>query len=182
MIIGSYNSWSYLPVSSRWMKWLRPFFVSQDGKILDQYEAGVRCFDLQIRYDNKENGFVHSNGIISHTGYFIYDLVELHHKAYKGEKIYVRIKLNGKVDSKVEYMFRMKCRYLESRFPYLNFVGGSYKKNGREWNVWTFSTKQISICEKVAPFFAIRKRWALKNNDDIIKKGTDKDCIMIDFV
>ena len=87
MILGSHNSWSYLSVK-QW--WLRPFsFIAkcQDLSIIEQYNLGVRCFDLRIRFDKNPNLKV-CHGIFEYNAYFILsDLKWLNDK----KDVYVRI-------------------------------------------------------------------------------------------
>ena len=65
MIVGSHNSWSYLP-SKKW--WMAPFkFMAkcQDLNIIEQYEIGVRCFDLRVRF-NKKGEFILGHGFMQY--------------------------------------------------------------------------------------------------------------------
>jgi len=48
MILGSHNSWSYLPPKKWYMKPFRFTAQCQDWDIKTQYEHGVRCFDLRL--------------------------------------------------------------------------------------------------------------------------------------
>ena len=55
MILGSHNSWSYLPPKHWWM-WSFHFMAKcQRVDIREQYEKyGVRCFDLRVRWKKWE--------------------------------------------------------------------------------------------------------------------------------
>ena len=65
-ILGSHNSWSYLPVRKWWMKPLTFAAKCQDLNIKDQYNIyNVRCFDLRIRFDEND-GLIVAHGIIEY--------------------------------------------------------------------------------------------------------------------
>ena len=65
-ILGSHNSWSYLPVRKWWMKPLIFAAKCQDLNIKDQYNIyNVRCFDLRIRFDEND-GLIVAHGIIEY--------------------------------------------------------------------------------------------------------------------
>ena len=52
MILGSHNSWSYLPVESWWMHLLKFTAKCQSVDIKTQYEKyGIRCFDLRLQFN-----------------------------------------------------------------------------------------------------------------------------------
>ena len=51
MILGSHNSWSYLPPKHWWMWPIHFMAKCQRVDIREQYEKyGVRCFDLRVRW------------------------------------------------------------------------------------------------------------------------------------
>ena len=56
VILGSHNSWSYLPVKRWWMRPIAFMARCQRIDIRRQYEMGVRCFDLRIFFDNNHLG------------------------------------------------------------------------------------------------------------------------------
>lgn len=52
-MLGSHNSFSYLPIRA-WYLWiLRPWVRCQDLDIGEQYAQGVRYFDLRLRFGKK---------------------------------------------------------------------------------------------------------------------------------
>lgn len=79
MIIGSHDSMTYLR-SERW--WMRPFECwarCQSKSIQEQYDKGVRYFDLRIRFDN--NGVPYfAHGLMAYdkrvTVYKVLDFLE----------------------------------------------------------------------------------------------------------
>ena len=54
MMLGSHNSWSYLPAKKWWMSPFKFVAKCQNINIRDQYNIyNVRCFDLRIRFNDK---------------------------------------------------------------------------------------------------------------------------------
>lgn len=64
-MLGSHNSLSYLPTKG-WRKILTPWVRCQSLTIEEQYEKGVRYFDLRVKIvDGKGWCFCHNNAIFS---------------------------------------------------------------------------------------------------------------------
>lgn len=59
-MIGSHNSMSYLPPRNIWGKITRLWNKCQDKTIEEQYEAGIRYFDIRINLYNYRWHFVHN--------------------------------------------------------------------------------------------------------------------------
>lgn len=51
MIIGTHNSMTYLRPKQWWGYLFIPFWRCQNKTIREQWDAGVRCFDLRITFD-----------------------------------------------------------------------------------------------------------------------------------
>lgn len=67
-MIGSHNSMSYLPIRG-WRKVLAPWARCQNLTLQQQYELGVRYFDIRIKKINDVWHFVHNNadlGLYAH--------------------------------------------------------------------------------------------------------------------
>ena len=133
MILGSHNSWSYLPVRKWWMKPIAFMARCQSVDIRTQYEMGVRCFDLRIRYN--EDGLIIAHGIIEYDysiGSLIRDLEWLNEKG----DCYVMLlfearnlcQYNGLDASR----FRNFCKHMES---YCNTIHWWCGRNLYNWIV-----------------------------------------------
>ena len=61
MILGSHNSWSFLPPKKWWQRALAFTARCQRLNIKEQYNAGVRCFDLRLRYKDGTMYVVHNS-------------------------------------------------------------------------------------------------------------------------
>ena len=187
MIIGSHNSWSCFPVKRWWMKLIAFTARCQSKNIVEQYELGVRCFDLRIRFEK-------GKPIVAH-GIIEYDITEkdlletLTYLNMKGDT-YVRILhevrtkkqyTNESVDNFVDYVQK-----LEGRFSNIKFWCGKNLYNWEnDYNFWytpSCEEKYSSVC----PPKILDDWWpwlyARLNNKKIIKEGTNKDILLIDFV
>lgn len=61
-MLGSHNSISYLPIRG-WRRVLRPWVRCQDQTLLEQYDNGVRYFDIRIRRKDNAWVFCHNSAI-----------------------------------------------------------------------------------------------------------------------
>jgi len=50
-MLGSHNSFSYLTPTKWWMKLLSPWSKCQNKTIVEQYNAGVRYFDVRVAFN-----------------------------------------------------------------------------------------------------------------------------------
>lgn len=61
-MLGSHNSLSYLPIKG-WRKILKPWAKCQDKTLEEQYNSGIRYFDLRVRKESDEWWYCHNNAI-----------------------------------------------------------------------------------------------------------------------
>lgn len=52
-MIGSHNTFSYLPIKNRWRKIFKPWYKCQDKDIIQQIDNGARFFDIRVKFDKK---------------------------------------------------------------------------------------------------------------------------------
>ncbi|MGN0144129.1 MAG: hypothetical protein ACI398_04050 [Clostridium sp.] len=66
VIIGSHNSLSYLK-PKHWYQWIfYPWARCQSKTLKEQYDSGVRYFDIRVRFDKNNNVvFCHNNTIFN---------------------------------------------------------------------------------------------------------------------
>lgn len=63
-MIGSHNTFSYLPIKNRWRKIFKPWYKCQDKTILKQINVGARFFDIRVKFDKKGNLQIVHNKIV----------------------------------------------------------------------------------------------------------------------
>lgn len=186
MILGSHNSWSYLPPKKWWMKPFRFIARCQDWDIKTQYENGVRCFDLRIQYDNDTLQVVHGSMIYKITcAELLEDLKWLNEQC----GVYVRVlhdARNKKVyNDHAVHNFKQDCAAFEQLYPNIKFWCG---RNLYNWAV-DYEFNNYPSCEEnyssvILPKYddIYPRYYAKKYNKKVYKKGTDKDILLIDFV
>lgn len=143
MNIGSHNSLSY-KYPEKW--WMRPFhFVAkcQNVDFIQQYNLGVRVFDLRIAFGS--DGFVQ----VKH-GYMVFKVSGLYLDSFlkfldeKGD-CYLRVILEFNSKPKdidyQEYRFKQTCEFLEKAYSNIKFFGGNRKY---DWKViYEFKNKDV---------------------------------------
>lgn len=186
MILGSHNSWSYLPPKKWYMKPLRFTAQCQDWDIKTQYEHGVRCFDLRLRYDKDTLQVVHGEIIFKITcGQLLEDLGWLN--AHKD--VYVRVIHDVRTKKQYEKSsrkhFKNDCAAFEKLFKNIKFYNAQNLYN-RETeydfknNPTCLELYSSVVGSKVDDLYP--RYYAKKNNKKIYQEGTTKQILMIDFV
>lgn len=191
MVIGSHNSWSYLP-PKHW--WIRPFaFIArcQNVDIKTQYKKyGVRCFDLRILFD-KEGELCLAHGFCRYK----YSQAQLFADLYwlNTQKEYCYIRVLHEVRRKSQYTinnvhrFRHLCLVLEETYKNLHFWCG---RNLYNWEFDYYFSRIEPTCEELyasvsAPKWIddwIPQCFAKFHNKHIIQAGTKCNILLIDFV
>lgn len=188
-ILGTHNSWSYLPERKQWMKCTRFLAKCQNCDIKTQYYTGVRCFDLRLRWSDKYQDFVLCHGITTYVGDYEFDLSWLNIKAQEQkEGIYVRVLLedSGKANEFVDEEFFKICKQLEENHPFLCFFGGfPARKRWRQYiyrfkEEYSIDEKHGSVCGKFLT--KIPYIYSKLNNHKILQEGTNCKILMIDFI
>lgn len=189
MILGSHNSWSYLPVRKWWMKLLAFTARCQNIDIPAQHEYGVRCFDLRLRFDVSHVPVI-AHGSIEYK-YTPQQLREdLEYLNSKGNS-YVRIL--HEVRSKKEYTASSKedfvyyCHLFQQMFPNISFWCG---RNLYNWEYdFHFNTEEPS-CEEYYASVRLPKiiddwwpwLYARLNNKKIKSQSHQSDILLLDYV
>lgn len=187
-ILGSHNSWSYLPVR-QW--WLRPFaFMArcQSVGIAQQYERyGVRCFDLRIREKNGE--IVVAHGLAEYDITYRQLLDDLEYLDSKGD-CYVRVihevRTKKEHDQSATNGFYAFCNIISYNYKNIRFWGG---RNLYDWGVdyyfvWVLSCEEAYSSVKKPRLLDDWFPWlyARLHNKKLRERGTDKNVLLIDFV
>lgn len=188
MILGSHNSWTYLPIK-QW--WLYPFnFIAkcQEVDIRAQYEEyGVRCFDLRIRF-NKKNEMEIAHGLVSYKISYSKLIEDLEYLNSKGD-CYIRIlhEVRNKFQKSNQSLFRQYCEKFESEFKNIKFFGGYELLNNKALYEFSNSPRCIERHTSVQrPIFDTTKMYAKWNNISNIAlfnlSSENNDILLIDYV
>lgn len=196
-ILGSHNTWSY----RKPLKWLmRPFhFIGkcQSKTLKEQYiDYDVQLFDLRMRWHDDLWYLAHGSMIFNITVAEAMAHLELLYKD-NPKKVYVRVLLEyneDDVDSEIITKFKTECAQLVTDYPQFTFVCGKLKST---WETLYDFGNDITIEEKYSSVTSLfdsdskllkvvddwyPRLYAKLNNADIYKEGTDKECLLIDFV
>lgn len=181
--LASHNTMTYLPVK-QW--YLKPFgFMAkcQSKTIFEQYDLGVRCFDIRIRYNENVPEFAH--GLITYKENVNAILKAFHD--YIKESVTLRIILETNKEDKVqEYNFYCFCRYIATAFSKFNGCGGYRKYDWKPMFYFTYSEptfdQKVSSMtwKKIDDWFPYL--YARLMNKRNVRKGTNKDWLMLDFI
>lgn len=191
MILGSHNSWSYLPPRKWWMKPIGFMAKCQRVDIRTQYEKyGVRCFDLRVRFNKYGLGIV-AHGIVEYcfTASKIYeDLAWLDSKGDCMVRVIHEIRSFRQYKKRRLDLFRHFCERLEDEYKNIRFwcgrelFGWGYDYHFPGYDEPTCEERYASVC----PPKLIDDWWpwlfARRKNRDIFAAGTKKDILLMDFV
>lgn len=179
MKLASHNSISYAPVVQWYFK---PFFwvtKCQSKSIEEQYNAGVKYFDIRL------DGGIPAHGLI-HYKARILDIFEYLNS--KGDCT-VRILCEN---LKKEEEFKFSCKVLENHYKDIVFCGG-WDRNNRSNIVYKFKNPEPSCEDLYSSFiqYLPNSKWYHKLFgvfpllfDKFIKKDitSDKEYLMLDFI
>lgn len=159
----------------------------QDKTIQEQYELGVRCFDLHLRYEYFLIRVVHGPVVYNYKlSQLQDDLKWLNGKKDVAVRLLLDTRTKKSYTEEQRTWFDSSCRIWEEMFPHIQFWCG---RNLYNWEVeYNFQTepsceeKYSSVCKP-----RIWDNWwprffAWRNNKKIKKEGTTKDFLLIDFV
>ena len=189
MILGSHNSWSYLPVRKWWMRPIAFMARCQRADIKTQYEKyGVRCFDLRVRFNEYGLGVV-AHGIVEYcyTASKIYeDLAWLNGKGDAYVRVIHEVRTARQYKNRRLDLFKYFCLRIEEEYKNIHFWCG---RNLLCWGYdYHFKADEPTCEEKyasVCPPKLIDDWWpwlfARRNNRGILAAGTKKDILLIDF-
>lgn len=189
---------------------MKPFaFMARCQRIgvMNQYDAGVRMFDIRLRFDALSIPVLFG-GLISKP-FLCHGLIEYEHERNFIESIFSILDSKGdccvrmvlettKRDTYQENYFHWFCWYCSDVYKNIKFVGGN---NRTDWlcehPIYHFKNELPSIEHAYASAttrFPNGKRWlgfiddlypydyAKRYNRKSLEKGTDKEWLMLDFV
>jgi len=189
MKIQSHNSWTYLKPKKFWMKLIRFTAKCQSVDIYDQYYLyDVKAFDLRIRFD-KNGNLVIAHGLVEFDYTYdelIKDLEFLNNVRGFTVRILHEIRNKKQNENKNLVKFIEFCADVQRRFKNIDFYGG---QSVYDWHVdynfkktFTEDNHYASVCLPKVIDDWFPWLYAVLHNKKALKKGTDKDLLVIDFV
>lgn len=185
--------------------WMRPFHFMgkcQSKTLREQYcDYNVQLFDLRMRWHNDLWYVAHGSMIFDITVAEALTDLELLYNAERSwnanpGKIYVRVLLeyNGDVSTRIKEKFKTGCEQLVSDFPQFTFICGKLKSTwetlydfGNELTMEEKHSSVTSLFDSGSKLLKVVEYWcpwlyAKLNNAGIYKKGTEKECLLLDFI
>lgn len=187
--LGSHNSMTYLPPKKWYLYPFRFMARCQSKTIEEQYELGIRMFDIRIAFDKKGRPeFRH--GLIAYKG----EVEPIFKFLNERKDTHVRLLLEEYRDDKTsiqEVLFALACNVWKVQYPHIKFFGGRRK---RDWSKIvdfdyepeydnkysscnTPDGKTGTVLDDLWPWL-----YAKLHNKKSIEKGTDKPWLLLDFV
>lgn len=172
MKLASHNSWSYAKPKYWYMYPFRFMVKCQKHSIPNQWNAGVRMFDLRLFFDKKNN-------LLVRHGIFSFDIspeklfADLGYLDDRGKKepVYVRIILeqNHHVKSQEyqEQKFISYCEMITKTFKNIYFLEGRRKYDWKQLYNTGFDTPHVTHCysSTTSMFGSNKDKWYAKIDD-----------------
>ena len=157
--------------------------------IKTQYEMGVRCFDLRVRFNQYGLGIV-AHGVVEYcyTASKIYeDLAWLNERGDCCVRVIHEIRSAKQYKSRDIHRFRNFCSTIEHDYRYIHFWCG---RNLFCWGYdYHFSGAEPTCEERYASVRSPRLiddwwpwLYARLHNRKILREGTDKEILLIDYI
>jgi hypothetical protein len=185
MKLASHNSWSFNKPAKWYMKPFQFIAKCQSKNIKEQYNAGVRLFDLRVRFVKKHPYLYHGTMCF---GRLNYDDLEYLDKL-KDVTVRVMLEFNSEPkDIKDQIsMFRDFVINLTATFCSTKFVGGRVKYSWETvvsnlYDIEPDIDNQYSSAKGNKIDNLYPKAWADKNNTKVLAAGTTKPWLMMDFI
>lgn len=181
MKLGTHNSMTYLKPKKWWMYPFRFMAKCQSLTIEEQYEYGIRHFDLRVTFD-KHGSIEFKHGLVSYDG-SVYTVLEYLNSIK--EPVYCKFWLELTSSNKEqEDLFKYYCEIFEKHYKNIKFYGGKNKKGTVLYN---FSNKEPDLDYDFAsarkPLFDDLWPWLYaKLNNRKAKKNCKKNLLILDFV
>lgn len=181
MKLGTHNSMTYLKPKHWWMYPFRFMARCQNLTIEQQYEYGVRYFDLRVKY-NKNNGLEFKHGLMTYKGR-VYDI--LNYLDSRKEPVYCKFCLEiSKEDKEQEDLFKYYCEIFEKHYKNIKFYGG-HSKAKRDIYLFKVKEPDLDYCFASGHKPLIDDLWPwlyAKLHNRKAKARCKKKILILDFV
>lgn len=194
-MLGSHNSCTYLPCKHWWMYLINWAAKCQSKTLSEQFHAGVRYFDIRVKWNEKDKEWVLAHGLVEYKGKLNRILETLNSLAvFYNEDIYVRflIEYNKIPDDEATKIINLKAYVgnARGRFPRL-----TYHLIETKWDEKVIEeyTKYIYLIHKYSSvlgwkrflwipycYAKLHNKEAKEKYEDIIK--SEGSVLMMDFI
>lgn len=147
--LGTHNSMTYLTPDSLKMFAMIPFAKCQSFTFKQQYDFGVRLFDLRIRFLNGVPCFAHGEVEFSkENAYTVLDF--LNEKG--GCAVIFALENSEKIGNSQNEQFQALCKECLEKYPNVQFTGGWAKYPGNHPVIFRFEGPGVSRIENYKVF------------------------------
>lgn len=148
--LGTHNSMTYQKPSGDWKKiTMWPFAKCQSLTYEQQYDFGVRLFDLRIRFINNIPYFAH--GELEFCGVDANTVIDFLNK--KGDcAVILALENNAAIGNTQDEQFQIFCKECLEKYPNVTFTGGWAKYPGNHPTIYKFEGSGVSRDEKYKVF------------------------------
>jgi hypothetical protein len=174
------------------------FAKCQSLNILQQYNKGARMFDMRIKFKVDLKAWdkpYFSHGLTTYRQDINTVLTDLNSLAKTDDtKIVIRLMLEEYYDDHDNYnetYFVSFCKAVQFKYPNIEFYGGYRKWDFKQLYDFKSSISEYDIDQNHSSWVSSKNKrtwciipwvYAKLNNKKIVKQGTDKKYLMIDFV
>ena len=181
MKLASHNSGTGEKPYNIWAKLFGIFCKCQDKTIAEQYQTGVRLFDLRVREIDGVWRLCHGIAQYSKTLDEVFtEFLALHYKT--NEDLIVMLTYEGKVSPSKEYWFIEEMTSMVSKYPYILLGSISIKKP--KWKTLVMTKNQPTCIQNYPKLIGWKALLPIPILWNIFKKTIDSDeCyVMEDFI
>lgn len=197
--LASHDSMTYLKPKKWWQRLGNFLAKCQSKTIVEQLEYGVSMFDLRIRSCGDSLIFAHGLAEYGADVFEVLNALDFGSRARSisdtnYDKISVRLLLEEAYDDDSdtnEVAFIKFCKLCEEQYPNLEFCGAYRKWDWKQIYKFNSNLTEDDIDQNHSSFVSSKGKrtwcfipwlYAKLNNKKILKKGTDKKYLMIDFI
>lgn len=174
--LGTHNSMTYLtPIGAlQVLAW--PTGKCQDLTIEEQYEFGVRLFDLRIRFEDKDTPYF-AHGFLEFRKKKVTDVLDF----LNGKRdcvVNLVMESFGKVQDTQDAFFVDFCKMSEATYKEITFIGGWSKFPASGHSLYTFAPKERIQKNEVYKVFTLLNQGIQEGKSEIQNpSGNGKDVL-----
>lgn len=181
MKLGTHNSITYLEPQKWYMKPFQFIAKCQNKTIEEQYNSGVRLFDIRVSFTD-EGLLEFRHGLMKYKGN-VYDIFNKINSFE--ESCYVRLWLEiTKEDIYQEGSFKRVCKLVEEKYPNIKFFDGKRKFDQRTIYQFKYSkplTKEVYASYQL-PKIDDLWPWLYAKIHNKKAKAEEDEYLMLDFI
>lgn len=155
--LGTHNSMTYMKPRTTQMLAMWPFAKCQSMTYTEQYDFGVRFFDLRIRFIDGKPYFAH--GEVEFTEVDAYTVLDYLNQ--KGDcAVNLVLENTSKIGETQHEAFKALCKEAVEKYKNIHFIGGWTKYPGDHPVIYNFNTPGVNREERYKVFTLLNEAVA----------------------